>query len=198
MSQKVGTWSVVREEQLQDCRVFTVHRSVRQSPIDQSEHDFFLIHSQSWVNIVPVTSDHQIVFVRQFRHGSNSVSLEIPGGLVDPGEDPATAAARECLEETGYQVGTVQSLGTLNPNPALFPNTLYTHMATGAMQTAEIANTAREHTEVELVPIDRLTERLVSGEIDHALVVATLWRFLHVFRQSGGPQSVPNRNVEYQ
>ncbi len=134
-----------------------------------------------WVNIVPVTSDRQIICIRQFRHGTNSITLEIPGGLVDPGEDPASAAARECLEETGYQVDAVESLGTLSPNPALFPNTLYTYMATGATQRAPIANTEREHTEVELVPIDQLPGLLTSGEIDHALVVATLWRFLHVF-----------------
>ena len=185
MSQKVSPWSVVRQEQLQDCRVFTLHRSVRQSPIDQSEHEFFLIDSPSWVNIVPVTSDQQIICIRQFRHGSNSISLEIPGGLVDPGEEPASAAARECLEETGYRVNDVESLGILNPNPALFANTLYTYMATGATRTAAIANTEREQTEVELVPIDRLSELLISGEIDHALVVATLWRFLHVYGQLG-------------
>jgi 8-oxo-dGTP pyrophosphatase MutT (NUDIX family) len=132
-----------------------------------------------------VTDDGRVVCVRQFRHGTRRITLEVPGGLVDPGEDPARSAVRECLEETGFAVAAPESLGVLSPNPALFPNSLHTYMALGAVRTAEIANTASEHTAVELVPVGDLPRRLLSGEIDHALVVATLWRFLHVWAQRG-------------
>ena len=99
--------------------------------------------------------------------------------MIDPGEDPETAAVRECLEESGYRAGKVEPLGVLNPNPAIFPNRLHTFLARDCDRVGEIANTSTEHTEVELVHLDRLPEMLRSGEIDHALVVATLWRVLY-------------------
>ena len=129
---------------------------------------------------MPITVDDEVVFVRQFRHGSEAISLEIPGGMVDPGEHPQVAAVRECLEESGYQAGSVESFGVLNPNPALFPNKLHTFVARQCQATGEIANTLTEHTEVELVPMKDLPELLQSGAIDHALVAATLWRLLYL------------------
>lgn len=93
MPDEIGIWRELEREQLDDCRVFTVHRSTRESPVDQSHHDFYLIHSSDWVNIVPLTDDNQVVCIRQFRHGTERIELEVPGGLVDPGEDAETAAA---------------------------------------------------------------------------------------------------------
>lgn len=182
MQDEIGIWRELEREQLDDCRVFTVHRSTRESPVDQSHHDFYLIDSSDWVNIVPLTDDNQVVCIRQFRHGTERIELEVPGGLVDPGEDAQNAAARECLEETGFEVQDLQSLGKLSPNPALFPNRLHTFVGYHAVKTAEIVNTEREHTSVELFPVSRLPELLVSGQIEHALVVATLWRFLYFNR----------------
>jgi 8-oxo-dGTP pyrophosphatase MutT (NUDIX family) len=131
------------------------------------------------VQIVPLTSSREVVMVRQYRHGPSDFVLEIPGGLVDDGEDPAIAAARECLEETGYRVGAVHALGSLNPNPALHSHRLHAFYAHDAAPAAAIQNTGTEQTEVELVPLDRLAGMLRAGHIDHALVAATLWRFLH-------------------
>jgi len=67
------------------------------------KHDFYILESRDWINIIPLTDDHQVVMIRQYRHGSREVTLEIPGGLVDPGDTPKKAAVRELLEETGYQ-----------------------------------------------------------------------------------------------
>jgi 8-oxo-dGTP pyrophosphatase MutT (NUDIX family) len=131
------------------------------------------------VQIIPLTPAREVVMVRQYRHGPADFVLEIPGGLVDDGEEPAVAAARECLEETGYRVGRLHALGSLNPNPALHSHRLHAFYAQDAVRVAEIQNTGTEQTEVELVPLDRIAEMLRAGRIDHALVAATLWRFLH-------------------
>ena len=163
-----------------DCRVFTVSESTSISPRTGNDHKFFYIDTADWVNIVPITADDEVVFVRQFRHGSQEISLEIPGGMVDLGEDPQVAAVRECLEESGYQAGSVESLGVLNPNSALFPNKLHTYVARRVEAIGEIANTSSEHTEVELVPMKDLPGLLQSGAIDHALVAATLWKLLYL------------------
>ncbi|HEY5566117.1 MAG TPA: NUDIX hydrolase [Gammaproteobacteria bacterium] len=171
-------WREIGAEDLLDCRIFRVERSIAISPEDGSRHDFARIRSADWVQIVAVTAHGEIVMVKQYRHGSGSIVLEVPGGLVDPGEAPAAAAARECLEETGYLARDLRSLGSMNPNPALFTNRLHSFYAHGVERVAEVQNTGREHTEVVLLTRRELEARLRDNSIDHTLVAATLWRYL--------------------
>ncbi len=178
----VQPWIRKELSQIADCRVFSVHESTSISPRTDEEHQFYVIESSDWVNVVPVTASNEIVCVRQFRHGSEKISLEIPGGLVDPGEEPIVAATRECKEETGFETDELVSLGVLNPNPAIFPNALHTFVAPNAKPVSDIRNTSTEHTEVQLVSMEQVSDLLVSGEIDHALVAATLWRLLYFLK----------------
>ncbi len=131
-------WEVVETEQLQECRVFSVSRSMARSPLTGKTHPFFRIEADEWVNVVPVTPDDELVMVRQYRHGSREITLEIPGGIVDPGEAPAEAAARELLEETGYRARRVEAIGSVNPNPALFGNICHTFVGEDAVRVGEI------------------------------------------------------------
>ena len=150
------------------------------SPKTSNAHDFFVLDTVDWVNVLPITADQEVVFVRQYRHGSDASSLEIPGGMVDPGEAPIVSAARECLEESGFRASHLTSLGVLNPNPAVFNNQLHTFVAENVVIEGDIQNTATEQTEVVLVPKAELTSYLLDGRIDHALVAATLWRYLYL------------------
>jgi 8-oxo-dGTP pyrophosphatase MutT (NUDIX family) len=173
-------WEVIDRETLQDCRVFRVQRATARSPHTARPHPFYTIEAGHWVNVVATTARGEVVMVRQWRHGANKVTLEIPGGLVDPGEAPAAAAARELLEETGYAAPRVRSLGAANPNPALFGNLVYTYLAENCERVAEVRNGPLEETWVELVPEHSLPSRLRAGDIDHALVIAALhWWRLH-------------------
>jgi len=169
-----GRWKKIETEFLQDCRVFTVSRTTAESPVDGSHHPYFRIDSVDWVNVVPLTSDDEVVMVKQYRHGLQEITLEVPGGMVDPGEEPQAAALRELLEETGYRAGEIFALGSVNPNPALFGNRLHTFVAKGCELVAEVANDEREETIVELVPRRKLRELVLEGKVDHALVLATL------------------------
>jgi ADP-ribose pyrophosphatase len=178
----VQAWRELERETIADGRIFTVERSTAVSPVDGEPRVFHRIRSVDWVQILAITAKDEAVLVRQYRHGTQRVTLEMPGGLIDPGEDPATAALRECLEETGYRVRTAQPLGVVTPNPAILMNRLHSFYATGAEPEGAIQNTGTEVTEVVLVPIADLEGLLVSGEIDHALVAATLWRYLHLHR----------------
>jgi ADP-ribose pyrophosphatase len=172
-------WPELRREAVADCRIFTVERSIAVSPVDGQPHTFHRIQSPSWAQVLPITADGCAVLVKQYRHGAQRVTLEIPAGLVDPGEDPAAAALRECLEETGYRAREATSLGVVNPNPALFANRLYSYFAKDVVLERTVQNTATELTEPVLIPVADLPRMLESGEIDHALVAATLWRYLY-------------------
>lgn len=167
-------WIHAEPELLEDCRVFRVTRAPARSPETGQQHTFYRIDADDWVNVVPVTAQNEIVMVRQYRHGVRALTLEIPGGIIDPGESPAQAAARELLEETGYRGDVPQALGSVSPNPAVFGNRCYSFLIRGAEPVAAIQNSATEETVVELVPASALPGLVRGGEIDHALVVAAL------------------------
>ena len=171
MQSDVPEWELLESEHLQDCRILQVNRDIARSPHSGETHEFFSIESVDWVNVIPLTAEQEVVMVRQYRHGSRGVTLEIPGGMVDAGEDPGTAAARELLEETGYAGQEPVRLGAVNPNPALFGNLCHSYVVQGARQVAEIRNGGAEATVVELVPLAGIPDRIRTGEIDHALVV---------------------------
>lgn len=184
---RVRRWPVRKRERVADCRIFAVERTIVRSPKDGGEHDFYRILSDDWVQVVPVTAAGDVVMIRQYRQGAERATLEIPGGIVDPGETPSAAAARELLEETGYSAERLVPLGDLNPNPALFSNRLHGFVAEGASRVGRICNDRTEETVVELVPVSELPRLLIDGAVDHALVVATLWRYLHGTRPAGEP-----------
>jgi 8-oxo-dGTP pyrophosphatase MutT (NUDIX family) len=168
-------WKHEESETLCDCEIFRVGRCRAISPNTGEGHTFYRIDADDWVNVVPVTPAGEIVMVRQFRHGSRDFTLEIPGGIIDPGESPAEAAARELLEETGYRGQRPEPLGRVNPNPAVFGNCCHSFVVDRAEAVAEIQNSATEETCVELVPAADLGDLLARGAIDHALVVAALY-----------------------
>ena len=177
---KLGAWRELSCETIADGRIFTVERSTAESPVDGKSRAFHRIRSVDWVQLLPITRDNEAVLVRQYRHGSQRITLEMPGGLVDAEEDPAAAALRECLEETGYLARSARPLGNVNPNPALFAHRLYSFYATDVESERAIQNIGNEVTEVVLVPVADLEGLLLAGEIEHALVAGTLWRYLRL------------------
>lgn len=171
-------WTPIEYEFLADCVVFRVGRQHTRSPRNDKVYDFYRVDAPDWVNVIPITPENEIVMVAQYRQGAKKVVLETPGGMVDPGEEPIVSAARELLEETGYVADTVEPLGDVNPNPALFGNRLHCFVARGARWTQPIQNTEREETVVELVPRSELAAKILSGDVDHALVLAAWQRLL--------------------
>jgi 8-oxo-dGTP pyrophosphatase MutT (NUDIX family) len=164
-------WKRERSEQVADCRVFKVRRDTSADPRDGRAHDFYVIEAPDWINIIPLTSEGQVVLIEQHRHGTGEISLEIPGGMVDPGESPASAAARELLEETGYETSEVVFLGKTRPNPAIQDNWIHTYLARGVVRRGEPKNDGTEQTIVRLMSLERIPALIAGGVIDHSLVV---------------------------
>ncbi|MDI7259539.1 MAG: NUDIX hydrolase [Thermodesulfobacteriota bacterium] len=167
----IKPWPLVQSQSTQSYRVFSIRTDTILSPRTGVEHDFYVIESNDWVNIIPLTDDHQVVMVRQYRHGSKEVTLEIPGGLVDPGDTPQEAAARELLEETGYTAGGWIKIGAVNPNPAIFNNRCYTFLANNLRKVSDPKPDQTEDIEVVLIPLSDIPELIQNGKIDHAMVI---------------------------
>lgn len=138
----------------------------------------FVLEFDSWANVVALTKNNEVVLVKQYRHGVQEPLLELPGGVVEVGEDPAAGVVRELMEETGYSAGTLVEVGRIYPNPAIQQNTLYCYLATEAELTGIQHFDEAEDIEVHLVPLDDLIEMVREGEFRHALHVAVLFQAL--------------------
>ena len=176
-------WKLIRTQLKESFRVFSIRTDTTVSPRTGKEHDFYVIESGDWVNVIALTADHHVVMVKQYRHGSGEVTLEIPGGLVDPGDTPEEAASRELSEETGYEAEGWLEIGVVNPNPAIFNNRCYTFMAQNARKVREPMPDQTEDIEVVLLPVDHIPELIQEGKIDHAMVITAFYWYFYRIRK---------------
>ncbi len=161
-------------ETLEENWLFRLRRERFRSRLTGKEHAYYVIRLADAVHVIAITPDRKIVMVRQFRAGSGRDSLETPGGLVEPGEDPAAAGARELLEETGYAGEPPVVLGTVWSNPSLVSSRVTTIVVENARPVGATKFDESEELSVELLDESKLFQALADGAIDHALVVQGL------------------------
>lgn len=177
----------MRSELGSDHRIFMVRRDVAVSPRTGKEHEFVVLESRDWVIVVAFDRDERLVMVRQYRHGWGDVTLECPGGLVEPGHDALQAAQAELLEETGHAGGEWTKLGRLAPVPAVFNNTLHVFLARGVAQVSdELDLDEGEDIRVELHPYPEVRRMVERGDILHAQVVAAFYLY-ELWREADRP-----------
>jgi 8-oxo-dGTP pyrophosphatase MutT (NUDIX family) len=171
-------WRTIRDERIGRYSIFELIRSFRKSPKTGQTHEFIRIVSPDWVNVIAVTDDGDFVLVEQFRHGNDQATLEIPGGAVDPGEDPTVAAARELEEETGFRPATLELIGIVDPNPAFLSNRCYTYLATGCRCTGSVNPDPSEEIELVTAPLADFGRLISDGRITHSLIISAHYHLL--------------------
>jgi len=170
-------WKIISSRRDKSYRVFSLRTDRAVSPRTGMDHDFFVLESSSWVNVIPLTSRNEVVLVRQYRHGIRDITLEIPGGLVEKEDTPQNAAIRELYEETGYRAPEMTLIGSVHPNPAIQNNLCYTFLAKDASPAGDQHQDEKEDIEVLLRPLSEIPRLIREGTITHALVLAAFYRF---------------------
>jgi ADP-ribose pyrophosphatase len=176
----IKKWETVENKFVENLKIFDLNIVKRFNNEISKEGSFIVLNSPKWVNIIPVTRNNEVVLVEQYRHGIDEITLEVPGGLVENGEDPRDAGERECREETGYEgVGQAILLGENQPNPAFLNNLCYSYLWTGCEKKFNQALDGNEDINVVLLPFSEINDYILSGKIKHSLVLtAFLFYFL--------------------
>jgi len=170
-------WQKLGEKILTTTRIFDLRSAMYRHPVRQTEKDFYVIHSPDWVNVLALTSDHHLVLVNQFRFGIDTFSLEIPGGVMDLGENPIEAGLRELREETGYVGSGAKILGSVHPNPAIQSNRCHLVLVENVQRSAALDWDPEEEIEVLTLPVNQVYDWARSGKITHSLVLDALLFF---------------------
>jgi 8-oxo-dGTP pyrophosphatase MutT (NUDIX family) len=183
----IKAWQKISSRQLGNFGVFSLRSDRCISPRTHREHDFFVIESVNWVNVIALTPDQQLVMVEQYRHGSNTVELEIPGGMMDAKDDsPEMTGRRELREETGYEGERTSVIGQVFPNPAIMSNTCFTVLIENCRCVHPVEFDRGEDLTTRLVPVSEFPRLVADGTIQHSLVVAAFYHF--ELRQRGVKQ----------
>ncbi len=179
-------WNKGSDRNIATTRVFKVRGQNYTHPVRATEREFVVIDAPDWVNVLAVTPDGRLVLVNQFRYGIDTFSWELPGGVIEAGEDPVVAGLRELSEETGYVGKNARLIGSVNPNPAIMSNRCHFVLVEDVVLTAPQAWDPDEEIEVGLFPVDEVMARARAGGISHSLVVCALFAYEPLWRERRG------------
>lgn len=168
----IREWEILKRERVADYKIFALDKKQVRSPRTGDTREVQALQFSDWVLILAVTPQQEVVMVRQYRHGTEQVHLELPGGLVHPADtSPELSAQRELLEETGYEVSNIRLIGECYPQPAVLSNRCIFYLAEGAVKTQQQHLDAGEDIEIITMPLNQISAKIESKEIDHGMVL---------------------------
>ncbi len=170
------SWSQKEKKALLKTKILTVNEILSESP-DKKEGNFIVMDAPDWCIVIPEI-DNDFLIVKQWRHGEKHLSIEFPGGVIEKGESPEKAAARELLEETGFKTKKLVFLGKANPNPAIMANHVYFFAAKNLISTGKQDLDADEYVDFMRMPKESVYENFGNADYQHSLMMSALFRYL--------------------
>ena len=176
------TWDFIDRHQEESFHFFRITSVRLRHPQTRKVRRFYQLDSKDWVNVFGLTAKQELILIELYRFGTLERSIETPGGVIEDGESPIEAAKREFLEETGYEAGSIEPIGTLAPNPAVNTNRIHFYHAANLTQKTQ-ATDEDEVIQVSCMPLKQFEDLILQGNISHALVVAGYYMLQQKLRQ---------------
>lgn len=127
-----------------------------------------VVHHSGGVCVVPLTKNNTVLMVKQFRYPMQQVTLEVPAGKLEPGENPAECGRRELREEAGRTCRKYTSLGTLFPTPAYDTEVIHMYLARELSEPEAQDLDDEEFLDVTELPLEEAVQMVLRGEIPDA------------------------------
>ncbi|MFB2772312.1 NUDIX hydrolase [Pelatocladus sp. BLCC-F211] len=181
--QKLKKWKLLQSKLVLNHPWCQVRQDEIILPTGKIIDDYFVHIKPEVALILAITTNQEIVFVRQYRHAVEDFFIELPAGNFDPNQESAEIAAkRELEEETGYTAKKIKKVATLYDRPSKDTNQLHLFLAENVMKTSEQQLDITEEIEVILIPVESVLEKIIQGEICVAGSVAALFLGLNLSR----------------
>lgn len=162
-------YEILSSEYINKHIYFTARKDSYVLPDGKIVDPYFVVELPTSVVAMAITENNEVLMVKQYRHPVQEELLELPGGFIDPGEQPMQSVERELMEETGYRFDSFQYLGSTAANPGVLNNVTHLFIALGGKKVSEQQLDHNEAIDVLLKPLEEVRNLLRHSEIKQSM-----------------------------